>query len=184
MSSGLAFQRLEANDLFEIERQESQLLWLGQKGDISEEAAEILADQPCAWTAWHAGRIVACFGISEIFPNVQGLAWALLSREIGARHLQLTRFMQREVRECGLVRLELLAKASEKAEELAVVGEELRVRFPGQQLVARAMKDPTPECRWAVLLGFTPAHVLRRFGAASETYMLFERFPPLGEEEF
>lgn len=182
MSSCLAFQRLEASDLFEIERQESQLLWLGQKGDISDEAAEILASQDCAWTAWHGGRIVACFGISEIFAGVQGLAWALLSGEIGVHHLELTRFMQREVRECGLVRLELLAKASEKAEEMAVLGEELRAPPSGQVLLAQAMKHATPECRWAVLLGFAPAHVLRRFGAASETYMLFEWFGTLAEE--
>jgi hypothetical protein len=183
MSSALAFQRLEAGDLFEIERQESQLLWLGQKGDIGEEAAEILASQKCAWTAWHAGRIVACFGISEIFPDVQGVAWALLSAEVGAHHLELTRFMQNEIRECGLVRLELLAKASEKAEAFAVLGEELRAPPSGVVLLAHAMKFATPECRWAKLLGFTPAHVLRRFGAASETYMLFEWFGPLGEED-
>lgn len=184
MNSRIAFQRLDAGDLFEIERQESQLLWLGQKGDISQEAAEILADQPCAWTAWHAGRIVACFGISEIFPNVQGLAWALLSSEIGVLHLELTRFMQREVRECGLIRLELLARANDRVEDRAVLGEELCRPASRDELAALAMKYGTPECRWAKLLGFTPAHVLRRFGAASETYMLFERFPPLGEEDF
>lgn len=183
MSSRLTFQRLEAGDLFEISRQDSQLLWLGQEGEITDEAAAILASQPCAWTAWHAGRIVACFGISEIFANVQGVAWALLSSDIGVHHIELTRFMQKEVRTCGLIRLELLAKASEKAEELAVLGEDLCVRFTGQQLLACAMQRATSECRWAKLLGFTPAHVLRRYGAASETYMLFEWFGPLAEED-
>jgi hypothetical protein len=43
-------------------------------------------------------------------------------------------------------------------------------------MVAACMAEPSPECRWACLLGFAPAHVLRNFGAASETYMLFERF--------
>ena len=65
-----------------------------------------------------------------------------------------------------------------------MLGEELCRPASRDELTALAMKYATPECRWAKLLGFTPAHVLRRFGAASETYMLFERFPPLGEEEF
>lgn len=184
MSSRLAFQPLEAGDLLEIERQESQLLWLGQEGDITLEAAELLAEQPIAWTAWRAGRIVACFGISETFPHVQGVAWALLAGDIGADHLALTRFMQKTVRECGLVRLELLAKASEAAEVLAVAGEQNGLRLSGPLLLLEAMKEPTPECRWAQLLGFDAVHVLRRFGAASETYMLFEWFGPLGGEEF
>jgi hypothetical protein len=169
--SRLDFHRLEPDDLLEIDRQESQLLWLGAPGDVDRESAAILAAEPVAWTAWGDGRIVACFGISETFPGVQGVAWALLGREIGSQHLALTRFMAREIRECGLERLELLAKANEVED----VAEAIPDIDPGI-LTKVAMVEPTPECRFALLLGMQPMHCLRRFGAASETYMLFERF--------
>lgn len=169
--SSIEFIPLDPADLFEIKRQESQLTVLGQDSAVDSETAEILASQPVAWTAWVAGRPLACFGISELFESVHGLAWALLSNEIGVHHLQLTRFMQRQIRECGLQRLELLAKAS----DVEFFAEKYHWMDPGV-LVSVAMADPTPECRWAVLLGMKPAHVLRRFGAASESYMLFERF--------
>lgn len=168
--SSLTFHRLEATDLFEIERQESQLLWLGASGEISDEAAEILASQDCAWTAWRAGRPIACFGISEIFEGKQGLAWSLLSAELGADHLKITRFMQEQVLMSPLARIELIAKACD-VESFAQKYDWI----DPWALVQVAMAEPTPECRFAKLLGFEPAHVLRNYGAASETYMLFER---------
>lgn len=167
----LTFHRLEPYDLFEIERQESQMLFLGAPGDITDDAAEILADQPCAWTAWAEGRAIACFGISETFPGVNGVAWSLLAQGLGRHHLPLTRFMQEEIRKSPLARIELIAKAQDI--------EWLAERYPWVDpfaLVAAVMAEPTPECRWAKLLGFKPVHALRRFGAAAETYMLFERF--------
>lgn len=169
-----AFHRLQAEDLFEIERQESQILWLGSPGDITWETAEILAAQPVAWTAWVEGRIMACFGISETFEGVQGVAWSLLSGSLGVHHLPLTRFMQREIAQARLARIELIAKAAEYGEAIA--------RYPvaaARSPVTAVMADPTPECRFAALLGFNAAHVLRNFGAASETYMLFEKLGPV-----
>lgn len=169
--SSLTFHPLEPVDLYEIERQESQMMCLGAPGEVSDEAAEILADQPCAWTAWAEGRVVACFGISETFPGKNGVAWSLLSGEIGRHHLPLTRFMQDALDRSELARIELIAKASDI--------EYFALKYSWMDpfaLVACAMADPTPECRWAQLLGFKPAHVLRRFGAELETYLLFERF--------
>ena len=183
MSSSLSFQRLEAEDLFEIERQESQLTFLGSPGDITQEAAEVLASQDIAWTAWAGGRILACFGISELFHGMHGLAWALLGRQLGVHHLALTRFMQGAIRDCGLVRLELLARANDDLEDLIDMMAAQGMKLDGAQLVAAAMARPTPECRWAKLLGFEAAHVLRFFGAAAETHMLFERFDLPGEAE-
>lgn len=169
--SSVTFHRLEPGDLFEIERQESQLLLLGAPGEVNDEVAEILAEQPCAWTAWTKGRALACFGISETFPGSNGVAWSLLAKALGAHHLELTRFMQEQVAASPLPRIELIAKAAEIESFVA--------RYPWVDpwaLVAASMAEPTVECRFARLLGFKPAHVLRRFGGAQETYMLFERF--------
>ncbi len=166
----IAFHRLEPNDLFEIERQPSQLTVLGMPADLTEAEAQILADQDVAWTAWVAGRPIACFGISEFFAGRHGLAWSLLAEGIGADHLALTRFMRAEIAGAGLARIELIARAADI--------EDMAARYPWMDpwaLVQVAMAEPTPECRWARLLGFRPAHVLRLYGGASETFMLFER---------
>lgn len=164
------FTRLDPLHLAAIAPQESQRLWLGVPGDCDFAQAQILASQSIAWTAWRSndpGSILACFGISETFPGVQGVAWALLAADLGEDHLALTRFMQREIRECGLARLELLARATDV--------EPFADEYDPWMLVSASMAVPTPECRWAKLLGLEPAHVLRKFGAAGETYMLFER---------
>ena len=163
----LEFTRLVPVDLARIAPQESQRMWLGIAGECDFAQAQLLASQPVAWTASLGARVVACFGISETFPGMQGVAWALLSAPIGPSHLELTRFMQTEIRTCGLARLELLARATDVE---PFVGE-----YDPWMLVSASMSVPTAECRWATLLGFEPAHVLRKFGAAGETYMLFER---------
>lgn len=169
---------LEPQDLMDIHRQPSQNLWLGIPGDVDFEDALHLASQPVAWTARRDdGSILACFGINETFEGVQGVAWALLSHPIGADHLALTRFIRAQVESAGLQRIELLAKASEIEGLFAFSGGH-GLTLDSAMLVSAAMANPTPECRWAELLGFQAAHVLRRFGAASETYMLFERIAP------
>lgn len=169
--SSVTFHKLEPVDLFEIERQDSQVMLLGAPGEVTDEAADILADQPCAWTAWADGRVLACFGISETFPGANGVAWSLLAKGLGRHHLQLTRFMQEQVAASPLARIELIAKAA----EIDWFAEQYPWIDPWA-LVAAVMAEPTVECRFARLLGFRPAHVLRKFGAAQETYMLFERF--------
>lgn len=173
----LKFSFLRPADLLAMEVQPSQSMVLGEPHQWDEEQAAQLCNQPVAWCAREAGgerlgRIVACFGIVEVFAGVQGYGWAALAPEIGPAHFELTRFVQGQVAGCGLARLELRAVASPRFEaDLAEAG-------GAANPLAVAFRRATPEMRWAVLLGLTPAHVLRQYGAARETYVLFERIVP------
>lgn len=149
----LEAERLSGSDLLTIQRQETQRLTLGLDATPTLEEADALADEPEAWTLRRvhrdgSARIVACIGIVETFPGVQGVAWAVLAAGIGADHLALTRFaramLARSMSAGGLQRIEAIAK-------------------PGR------------EAEWAKLCGLAPVHLLRKFGAASETYFLCER---------
>jgi hypothetical protein len=176
--TGISFAPLAAHDLMDIVAQDSQKLWLGTPGEPDWESAEALADQPVAWCARRGdGSVLACFGINELFESAHGVAWALLSQPIGELHLPLTRFIRRQVESAGLARIELLAKAIDIEATRAFFAEH-GAPVDGWAMVQAAMSEPSPECRWALLLGFAPAHVLRKFGAAGETYMLFERITP------
>lgn len=167
---GVRFARMTPNDLLTIDRQPSQRLLLGQSGEFTREEAEQLAAMPEAWTCFHADRIVACVGISDMFAGRHGIAWSLLAQGIGQAHLALTRFVRGRLAMCGHERLDTFARAPDLETILA-----RRPHLDSGQIVALAMADPTPECRWAALLGFRPAHVLRRYGALGESVMLFER---------
>lgn len=180
MRERLAFHFLAADDLLAIDAQPSQRLVLGTAATIDREQAAHYARQPVAWTAWRGADILACFGINELFAGAHGVAWAVLAARLGKDHLALTRFMAHEIRTCGLARLELLARCVDV--ELAV---ERLPDVSGGELVELVTKPAhaTPEVRWAMLLGMTPAHVLRHFGGAGESYVLFERFaPPCGRD--
>lgn len=162
MRDFLAFSIMQPADLLSIDMQDSQAMFLGQDATPDEETAYNLAAQPVAWTAWRGGKVLACFGINEAFPGQHGTAWALLGKGIGRDHLALTRFVREAVAGCTLPRLDVLARATDVS--------------PGSwNPIAESMAEPTPECRWCELLGFKPAHLLRKFGGAGETYMLFER---------
>lgn len=168
----LKFSLLQERDLFAIERQESQLTLLGEPHQFDAEEAALLCAQPVAWCAREGSRIVACFGIVEMFPGRQGWGWAVLAKGIGAAHFELTRFVQGQVGGCGLARLELRAIAAAQLEQ------ELVARGADQDPQAAlqvALQLATPEIRWAVLLGLMPVHLLRQYGAAGEAFVLFER---------
>jgi hypothetical protein len=169
MYEGLRFSSLTADDLLAIAAQPSQELTLGLKAAYSREEAEALAGQPVAWSCFCGPRLVACFGIFEGFPGQQGVGWAILASGIGACHLELTRFVKSQVEGCGLARLDVHARAADIEETLAAHPD-----LDSAQIVTLAMTVPTPECRWAQLLGLKAAHLLRRFGAAGESVMLFE----------
>ena len=170
----LKFAFLQERDLFAIERQESQLTLLGEPHTFDAEEAAQLCAQPVAWVAREAGRIVACFGIVELFPGRQGWGWAVLAKGIGAAHFELTRFVQGQIAGCGLARLELRAIAAPQFEaELAASG-----RDDPASALAVALRHATPEIRWAVLLGLNPVHVLRQYGADGAAHVLFERINP------
>lgn len=175
----LQFSFLRPGDLLAMQVQPSQSLVLGEAHSWDPAEAEQLAAQPVAWCARSAapadkGRIVACFGIVELFAGTQGFGWAALAPGIGAAHFELTRFVRGQVAGCGLARLELRAVASPEFEaDLAAAGGE------AADPLAVAFRRATPEMRWAVLLGLKPVHVLRQYGAARETFVLFEKIEPL-----
>lgn len=170
----LRFSTLRAADLLAIERQPSQQLALGMAYEYDPEEAQLLAAQAIAWTVRDGGRIIACFGVAETFEGRQGWGWALLAPGMGFAHLALTRFVQDQIAACTLPRLEVLAKGPDIEAELAA----MRDPDPGEVLSAVLAKS-SPEVRWAQLLGLRPAHVLRCYGAASETYVLFEQLRPV-----
>lgn len=167
----LTFCAMRPEDPVLIERQPSQRALLGMTSDMTREEGEFHAGQRIAWTAWADRRRYACFGISETFEGLQGVAWSILAPGLGvARHLQLTRFMRKILQASSLARIELIATAND--------AEAILARWPdldGAQLLEAVMVNPSRECAWARVLGLTPAHVLRKFGGASETCVLFER---------
>lgn len=171
MREAATFEPMQGWHLLAIERQPSQRMLLGQLADASPEEAAAMAAQRVAWTMLVDGRPLACFGIYESYPGLQGMGWAVLGVNIGRAHHALTRFARAQIAACGLKRCELYARASDIEQVIAEHGP----LDPGQE-VAVAMLRPTPECRWAVLLGLKPRHVLRHYGPLGETFMLFERF--------
>ena len=165
----LYFRPMLPEDLFAINVQDSQATFLGMDAAPDEETALNLAAQPAAWTACRhePDGVLACFGFSEPFPGKHGTAWALLGKGIGRDHLALTRFVRGVVESCMLDRLDVLARSTDYG--------------PGIRGMSAALADPTPEVRWCLALGFAPAHLLRKYGAAGETYMLLERIKGDGE---
>lgn len=145
----------------------------GMPSVTSRADARIIAAERVAWAARSGTQLIACFGIVEHFAGVHGLAWAMLADRLGPAHLPLTRFVRSEIARCGLPRLELLARAPELEAWLATHPD----LDPGQ-VVAVACAVPTPEMRWAQLLGMTPAHVLRLYGGGAGSFMLYERLAP------
>lgn len=170
---GLDIRPLEPFDLMAIELQASQHVTLGiETREVSIDEAEDLCSQPVAWSVRCAGRLIACIGISETFAGVQGVTWAHLAPGLGGAHLALTRFARRCIVDSGLARVEGIVRANDA--ETAID------HFPGlandgQALLEAMLAWPTPEMTWARLCGLRPAHVLRKFGAAAQTHILYER---------
>lgn len=170
MTPGVTIRKLDAVDLIAIERQPSQRLQLGQVVDVSPEEAAALATQPLAFAVEADGRLICCMGIMETFPGKQGVAWAIFAPGIGRAHVAITRHARWQLAHCGLARVEAIV--------LGADAEPIVTRWPhldGAQLLAAVLATPTPECRWAAAIGLQPAAVLRKFGGASETHVLFER---------
>lgn len=176
----LRFSTLRPEDLRAMEVQPSQSTLLGEPHSWDDAQTELVCAQPVAWCAREAegpeiGRIVACFGIVELFAGIHGYGWAVLAPRIGRSHFELTRFIQGQIDGCGLARIELRARADDRLEQDLAVGS----RPVNPALVLQlALHRATPEIRWGVLLGLRPVHVLRQYGAARESYVLFERIDP------
>lgn len=170
VSDELLFARLEPEHLLKIRRQPSQRTILGMDAAMGEDEAEGLAAQEIAFSAFAGNRLLACLGIAEQFPGRQGVAWAIMAEGIGRHHVALTRFAQFLVANSGLARIECIAQANDIEHVIA--------RVPDADpwaIVQAVLADPTPEIRWAIMVGFAPAHVLRRYGGLSETCLLLER---------
>lgn len=144
---GITIRPMAAADVLAIERQASQRVQLGLKCVPTLEEAESLAAGGEAWAAVASDdRIIGIFGILETFEGRQGVAWAVLSGSVGAAHLAITRHARARIAASPLVRIEAIVRVAVDA-----------------------------EVRWAMLVGLTAACLLRRFGAASEDHLLFER---------
>jgi hypothetical protein len=163
--------RLTPEDLAEIVPQASQRMTCGiDTSTVDDDTAEALCAQDEAWAIRHDGRLIAAFGIVEQFAGVHGYGWAILSDCIGAAHLAMTRFARSRIVGAPLKRIELIVRCTDIE---AILDE-----FPGLdngQIVEAVCALPTPECVWARLIGMKPAHGLRKFGALTESHMLFER---------
>lgn len=143
----VAIAAMKPSDMLVIQRQASQLVQLGIERMVTPEEAEAIADGDGeAWTARYQGRIVACLGLRETFPGRQAVAWAVLADGIGAAHLAITRFARARVAASPLPRIEAIVREAVPA-----------------------------EAAWAQLVGIRPVHVMRCFGAMSETHILCER---------
>jgi hypothetical protein len=173
MGEKLRFVPMEPWHGVEIRRQPSQRLQLGLRADLSEAEAAELAKGREAWAALAsngiADRIVAIGGIVDVFPGTHGALWATLSDRVGKHHLEISRYGRLLVERCPLGRLEAIVEAPDV--------EALVTRTAGDagQLIELARLSPTPEMRWAEMSGLKAAAVLRRYGAAGQTHMLYER---------
>jgi hypothetical protein len=172
LREGLSFRSLEAEHFFAIDLQDSQRTQYGlDPTAISEAEAQHYAGQASAWAALRragdAIEVLAIVGVQETFPGAQGVVFALLGKGIGRDHHALTRFV-REVVIGGsdLARLEAIVRCADPHPEAE--GSQLG-------LMTHALQNPTPPVRWALACGLDPVCVLRKFGAAGETHMLFER---------
>ena len=142
------FRPFEPGDVVAIDLQPSQRTSTEQLAlPMSLEYGEQIAASGPAWTALDAdGRILCCAGIGTVFPG-HGVAWALLSANVGAAHVSITRFARALIAQCEYRRIEALVDAAND----------------------RA-------CRWAELVGLVPSpHPLRNWGPACDTRILFER---------
>lgn len=167
MSEGVTIRRMAPDDMLRIVRQPSQIMQLGVVDDVTAEQAAIIAAQPHSHTVMDGRRVAAVFGITESYPGQQGVAWAIFASDLRRVHVALTRFCRSYIAHVGLSRIEAVAVCDPDAEGL-----------PLRDALDLAMARPTPEMRWAMLLGLEPVHVLRRFGAAGETLVLCERIAP------
>lgn len=173
----LEIVQMEIRHAAMIERQNSQATTLGVHVEMNEEYGQaILSTEGEAWAAVEiseAGeRVVALFGLMEAFRAKQATGWAVFSSDIGVHHLPITRFARDRIVNAYYSRTDLITECAD-AEPLL---ERLPDLDPGELLaLLTAPHVRTPGVRWALAIGMKPAAVLRKYGQASETHMLFER---------
>ncbi len=169
----VAISHLAPADLLELEPQASQRRTLGvDTRSVAADEAEDLAGDVEAWAVRSHGRLIACFGIRDLFAGRHGGVWAILGEGIGAAHLAMTRFARSRVAACGLARVDAIVRAP--CAESVIASFPFVASDPEALLVALSAM-PTPEMTWARLCGLTPVHVLRKYGADGGTHILCER---------
>lgn len=141
----LSVRRLAPIDLACIERQASQVLTLGVDATPSHEEAEALAEMPEAWTFRDAAGRIVA--CIGISETFEGVQ--------GVAWAVLAHGI-------GADHLALTRFARAMLERA------------GLQRI-EAIARPGQDAKWAKLCGLAPVHELRKFGAASETYVLCER---------
>lgn len=163
----LDFVPLAAEHFFALDRQDSQATQYGLDPlDMEWSTAEAVAAQPNCWAALRGVEVLACLGISESFPGVQGVAWAFLGRGIGRDHHALTRFAREVViGQSDLRRIEAIVRCGDPPFD----------SDSQLELMTWCLQHATAQVRWAIDVGLSPAAVMRKFGQASETHMLLER---------
>lgn len=177
MTAAVTIRPMVAADALAIQRQPSQRIQLGLDRAMTIEEAEALVAQGEAWTAAREGVVLACLGLRETFQRedgsgAQGVAWAILSADLGiSAHLAVTRHARARIAASGLRRIEAIVAAKLDAEPILADYPDLD---PGE-LLAVMLNADNAEMAWARLVGLKPAAVLRAFGAASQTHILFER---------
>lgn len=164
---------LEPWHVMAIERQPSQRTQLGIPIEHLDQAeAEAMANEAVTAAFLRDGKPIGVMGVAETFPGKSGVAWAIFAPGLGRDHLAITREARRRLDQAQLGRIEAVAPCVEIERFMG----EMPDASPVEQLrVALHPRFRTPEIRWAMALGFKPAHVLRKFGAAAETHMLLER---------
>lgn len=170
--SALAFVPMTAAALLAIDRQPSQRVQLGTIASITPDQAEAIAASGECWAVMRGAVPIAAYGLTETFPGMQAVAWALLGADIGRAHVAMTRHVRSRIIASPLRRIEAIVRAADI--EPAIAANPV-LAGDAQALIDVAMARPTPECRWAVALGLRAAAVLRAFGGAAETHLLFER---------
>lgn len=147
------FRPFLAGDIVQLALQPSQHVTLGISQPVHdiEDGRELEQSSPTAWTAQADGRLLACAGLRLLWPAGEGtaghaVAWALLAADLGAAHVAITRFFRDVVANDPCTRIEAIVRA-----------------------------DVAAECRWARMVGFELAAVLRAWGPEAKTHWLFER---------
>lgn len=116
---------------------------------MDEAQARALESRGAAWTAFAPdGRVLCCAGLAEVFAGRQAVAWAMLAVDLGtAAHLAITRFARAQITSSRLARIETLVAADGRGRG----------------------------AKWARACGLRLNTIVERWGAASETMLLFER---------
>jgi hypothetical protein len=149
----VTFRPFLAGDVVQLALQPSQHVALGLYQPVLsiDYGRELEAHSPTAWTAQAGGRILACAGLQLQWPasdrtGGHALAWALFTTGLGAAHVAITRHFRKVVADDPASRVEAIVRA-----------------------------DVDAEVRFAELVGFTLAAVLRAWGPEGATHLLYER---------